>query len=113
MPYMMPTIEQEGERYAKAAHAMQSGVKMIQNFEHSEMSSHSTFEPSDSPKHLRVGVNSTMCDQTALVKLLISKGHFTQLEYTTAIADEMELEVKRYEKRIQDEMPGKATFKLH
>ena len=106
-------MEQEGQRYTKAAHAMQTGVKMIQNFEHSEMSSHSTFEPSDSPKHLRVGVNSTMCDQAALVKLLIKNGYFTALEYTTAIADEMELEVKRYEKRIQDEMPGKTTFTLH
>ena len=110
---MIPTIEQEGERYAKAAHAMQSGVKMIQNFEHSEMSSHSTFEASDSPKHLRVGINATMCDEAALVKLLVKKGLFTQLEYVTAIVDEMESEVKRYEKRIQDEIPGKATFTLH
>jgi len=109
----MSTVESEGERYAKAAHAMQTGVKMIQNFEHSEMSSHNTFEASDSPKHLRVGVNAIMCDHTALVKLLINKGLFTGLEYATALADEMELEVKRYEKRIQDEMPGKATFTLH
>jgi len=110
----MPTIEEEGKRYEKAAHAMQTGVKMIQNFEHSEMAnSNSMFEPSDSPKHLRVGINSTMCDEAGLVKLLIKKGLFTQLEYVTSIADEMELEVKRYEERIQDEMPGKATFKLH
>jgi len=110
----MPTVKEETERYAKAAHAMQTGVKMFQNFEHQEMAnSNSTFEPSDSPKHLRVGINSAMSSQAALVKLLIKRELFTELEYVTAIANEMELEVKSYEKRIQDEIPGKGTFTLH
>ena len=98
---------------------MQSGVKMIQTYEHNTLKiDNKMFETSDSPKHLRVGVNAAMCDQSALVKLLISKNIITLEEYTKAIADEMEEEVKRYEKRINDEVYGKTgndsvKFKLH
>lgn len=111
--------EDDSIRYQKACHAMQTGVKMMQNHEHPELTiPDGAFEASDSPKHLRVGVNASMCDQAALVKLLISKNIITSKEYIKAIADEMEEEVKRYEKRINDEIYGKTgndgvKFKLH
>lgn len=78
------------ERYLKAAHAMQSGVAMKQNLGEAECI----------PKHLRVGVNSAMCDTAALAKLLIAKGVITEEQYYKAVADEMEAEVKRYEARL-------------
>lgn len=102
-------------RYHKAAHAMQTGVKMMQNYEHPEMEiKGNIFEASDSPKHLRVGINSALSNAGGLVKLLIDKGIITADEYHKAIADAMEEEVKEYEKRINDEiMPGKdGKFKL-
>ena len=52
------------------------------------------------PKHLRVGVNSAMCDHAALVRVLIAKGILTEDEYLEAVADEMEREQKRYEERL-------------
>ena len=71
------------ERYQRAAHAMQSGVAMEMNHR---------AQPTE-PKHLRVGVNSAMCDSSALARLLINKGLITHDEYTKAITDEMRREM--------------------
>jgi hypothetical protein len=79
--------EQDHKRYAAAAHAMQSGVAAKMHHEPAETQ----------PKHLRVGINSAMCDHAALVRLLIAKGVFTEEEYVKEIADEMEREKERYE----------------
>ena len=49
--------------YLKAAHAMQSGVAFKMHTDPSETQ----------PKHLRVGVNSAMVEQSAIAKLLIDK----------------------------------------
>ena len=74
-------------RYLAAAHAMQSGVAMKMNYEPSETT----------PKHLRVGVNSAMADHSALARLLIAKGLFTEDEYLQALTLGMEQEKKLYE----------------
>lgn len=80
------------ERYAAAAHGMQSGVAM-------EM----THNPAPtSPKHLRVGVNAAMVDHAALAALLIAKGVFTEDEYVAALADAMEREQARYEQHLRE-----------
>jgi hypothetical protein len=76
------------QRYRDAYHAVQSGVAF-------EMA-HGNNKAAE-PKHLRVGINGAMCDHTALVRLLVSKGILTREEYTEAIADEMEREQRRYE----------------
>ena len=75
------------ERYRAALHAMQTGVAFEMQFD----------PTSTEPKHLRVGVNASMSDNAALVRLLSSKGIITEEEYYKEIADTMELEVKRYE----------------
>lgn len=69
------------------------------------------FEPETSPKHLRVGVNSALCDASAIGALLIKKGIITELEYYTAITEEMEREKARYENRIR-EWFGHSNIKL-
>jgi hypothetical protein len=43
-----------------------------------------------------------MCDGSALAKLLMAKGVITEEEYAKAIADEMEAEKARYEKRLSE-----------
>lgn len=78
------------ERYNKAMHAMQTGVAL-------ELSRGSD---SASPKHLRVGVNSALCDQSALARLLVEKGIMTWDEYGKSVADEAEREVQRYRERL-------------
>ncbi len=88
-------------RHAAASHAMQSGVQ----YEQSSGSQDGT------PKHLRVGVNVALSDHGALVELLIVKGVITRLEYLTAIANAMEVEVVRYEQRLSERYGG-AVVKL-
>ncbi len=84
--------EENRQRYLKAVHAMQSGVAMKKGLMHGETDT----------KHLRVGVNSAMCDHAALVRLLMEKGILTKEEYTKAVADEMEREVERYKKELKE-----------
>ena len=90
----------DNERYLAAAHAMQSGVATTMQID----------SDTTSPKHLRVGVNSAMCDHAALVRLLIAKGLFTQEEYTKEVADEMERERTRYEARLSAHYGKKITL---
>lgn len=84
------SLEQDRERYAAAAHAMQTCVAI-------EMA----IDPKPTePKHLRVGVNSAMVCDGALATLLIEKGLFTLEEYTAALAASMEREVAGYRERL-------------
>ena len=85
------------KEYKSLVHAMQSGVAMKMNKDGGPESGET------SPKHLRVGVNSAMCDHTALVRLLIKKGLFTEAEYFDEIKDEMKREVERYEKTLSEQ----------
>jgi len=88
------------ERYLDAVHGMQTGVATIAG-----MGDAKDLEP----KHLRVGVNSAMCNQAALVRLLIAKGLITLTEYQKELADEMERERERYELRVSPD----GRVKLH
>lgn len=77
--------------YEQACHAMQSGVAF-------EMERDP--KPTE-PKHLRVGVNSALVNDEALVQLLIAKGIITQDEYLEALRVAMNEEVDRYQSRIE------------
>ena len=77
-------------RYRAAMHAVQSGVAM--DLQHDEASG--------TPKHLRVGANSALVNQAALVRLLTDKGIITEIEYLTALAEEAEAEQRRYEEML-------------
>lgn len=76
--------------YRSACHAMQSGVAVDQ----------ARGSGDGTPKHLRVGINSAMCDHAALVRLLLAKGILTEEEYALAIRDEMVREKERYEEML-------------
>ena len=77
--------------YNRYAHAMQSGVAAVMNYEPSETT----------PKHLRVGVNSAMVDSSSLAQLLMRKGLITEEEYLRAIRDGMKDEYERYRERLR------------
>lgn len=81
-----PSAEELNKRYLAACHAMQSGVAFKMDMDTKDTT----------PKHLRVGVNSAMCDSSALAGLLIRKGVITEAEYLEAITVMMEEEVDRY-----------------
>lgn len=99
------------ERYQRMAHAMQSGVKMLMNYQEGPQPD-DIKEASTSPKHLRTGVNSAMCDHAALVEMLVEKGIITPDEYQKAIADQMEAEVHRYERHVSDEIFAKTGNRI-
>jgi hypothetical protein len=86
--------QQYTERYAAAAHAMQTGVATEMEFD----------KQATTPKHLRVGVNSAMADHAGLAALLIRKGIITEDEYLVAITEQMETEKRRYETELTAKM---------
>ena len=96
----MASKEESAARYAAAAHAMQTGVKM-----ETELGSRHT-----EPKHLRVGVNSALVDSSALAELLIAKGVITDDEYLEAIAAGMEREAAAYQARISAKLGTEVTL---
>jgi len=81
--------------YQKLLHAMQSGVKVTMELNRHTDNSIEMGEVS--PKHLRCGVNSAMCEHAALTELLIEKGIIGEDEYFNKIIKQLEIEVKNYE----------------
>lgn len=74
------------QEYLDLVHAMQSGVAA--EMEHTDQAT---------PKHLRVGVNSS-----ALGALLIRKGLITEVEYAEAMRDGIAAEVGAYQRRLSE-----------
>lgn len=87
-------------KYIEACHAMQSGVATMMHYDPKETE----------PKHLRVGINSAMCDNAGLVRLLISKGIITTEEHEKAITESMIEEVGRYVGKIEQITGKKVTL---
>lgn len=92
------------ERYRRAAHAMQSGVK------HWMESFQGGMSPDTTPKMLRTGTNSAMVETAAIVRFLLEKELLTREEWLRRIADEMELEAQRYELQLNEKMGGKVVL---
>lgn len=92
------------ERYLRACHAMQSGVK------HDMETSPGGMSQDTMPKHLRTGINSALVDSSAIGKLLMAKGIFSREEYLRSLADVMEEEAHRYEKFLSERLGGKVVL---
>jgi hypothetical protein len=88
--------------YEQALHGIQTGIAL-------EIERGSDCA---SPKHLRVGVNSAMCEHAALVRMLIAKGIITEEEYAQAITDEFNRELERVEKNVNEHYGGNGKIKL-
>lgn len=81
------------KRLEVAQHAMQAGVAM-------ELALDQRDDPGwhdRSHKHLRVGVNSALCEVAVFARLLIDKGIITREEYAEALQRQMEAEKATYE----------------
>lgn len=83
-------IDDAERRYQQALHGVQSAVAYEIG---AGVSTDTTL------KHLRVGVNSSLVDSSALAKLLMEKGLFSYREYAEALATAAEDELARYAKR--------------
>jgi hypothetical protein len=81
------------DEYHRLCHAMQSGVNIEQHY-----------SDQTSPKHLRVGVNASMVEHSALCELLVDKGIITPTELFTSMIRKMEAEVEHYKIRIAERM---------
>jgi len=88
--------------YTDALHGIQTGIAL--EIERGSMCAN--------PKHLRVGLNASKSDQAGLVRLLIAKGIFTEEEYIEAVTDEINLELEREEKTVNDLYNAYGTIKL-
>lgn len=84
----MSKLDEYKTRYLTASHAMQSGVAYDKD------------ASDQTPKHLRVGVNSSMVQNGALLKLLMEKGIITEEEWWKALSEAMEHEWHEYERRL-------------
>ncbi len=88
-------------RYEKAAHAMQAGVKF------------SVGMPGvgdETMETLRVGINSTMVETSALVAILIDLGFLSREHWYRTLADGMEAEVAWYVTIIEQYTGKKVTL---
>lgn len=94
-------MSQEDEtRYYRAAHAVQSGVKIL----------HDRGDSATHPKHLRVGVNSALVETGLLVKILTDKGLLTVDEWWKMLADAMEVEAAKYESLVSAALGRPVTL---
>jgi len=90
--------EQDRQRYLDAMHAVQTGVMYEQETN------------PDTLKHLRVGVNSALITASAVARLLIDKGVFTEAEYWAKLADLAEEEKAAYERRLTEHFGRPITL---
>jgi hypothetical protein len=102
------TVEQEvaqlQQQYTDLLHAVQSGVK-----------AEIEIQPKDdtntaSPKHLRVGVNSALIQNSSLATLLMRKGIITEVEYWRTQVELWQNEVADYENRLSQATGMKVTL---
>jgi hypothetical protein len=88
--------------YDAAMHGVQAGVAMEMNAQMND---------AHTPKHLRVGINSAMVNDAAMVRLLVKKGLITEEEYAEEVRLEANRELDRYEDRLRAAL-GNANINL-
>lgn len=99
---MSQDVEAAQQRMLKLQRRMQAGVAQEMNVPGRQSATE--------PKHLRVGVNTALIEGSAVAKILIEKGVFTELEYFTAIGDLLQREVDDYERRLSQHYGTKITL---
>ena len=104
------TYEEKVEKYRQRMHALQTGVAFLQEYETKSRNlpvCQGERQGDTSPKHLRVGINSAMVNDAALLELLIEKGIVTKEEHIDKLLVVIEREIQGYELSLT-EIYGKA-----
>lgn len=78
-------------RYAHAMHGVQTGIATLMELGH---------DRSTTPKHLRVGVDSSLSTHLAVANLLIRKNVITPREYLEAVTEAAEIERNSYQSKV-------------
>src|SRR5690349_18898785 len=99
---MSKRLKELAQLYAQLGHAVQSGIAMLMELPGQTFTT---------PKHLRVGIDTSKSDMRGLVTLLINKGVITEEEYYEAMTDAMSREVVEYEHRLSRELGVSVTLK--
>ena len=95
-------------RYMELMHAMQSGVRQLMVIDSGSPASVDRAEAG--PKHLRVGVNSTLIQSSAVALLLMEKGIIAPDEYFGKVNELLAADVASYERKLSDKMGVKVTL---
>ena len=104
-----PQMEADDAAIKAAMHAVQTGVKALQQLD----PACALYEPETSPKHLRVGVNSALIDSGVCVELLVEKGIITRAEVLAKLRHFWEKEAMRYRVKVAQKMglpPDQVTL---
>jgi hypothetical protein len=88
------------KEYTESAHRVQTAIAFLMG--------HDKDYKATTPKHLRVGIDMSKSDTCGLVRLLISKGVFTEEEYIAAITKAAQEEADSYEKTVQSVLGHKG-----
>jgi hypothetical protein len=96
--------------YDEALHAVQTGVAMMQRYDLPvELQCTAIARVI---KHLRLGINSAMCQHTGLVRMLLARGLIDEADYAEQQRLEMIREVERYEADILKHLGGGSIVTL-
>ncbi|MEZ4594546.1 MAG: hypothetical protein R3D55_25890 [Chloroflexota bacterium] len=88
------------DEYIKLAHAVQTGIAACI----------AAGWTGATPKHLRVGIDTSKSDHGALIKLLLEKGVITEGEYQAVLLEGLEREVDGFKSLFQQLTGKKAEF---
>lgn len=114
------------QQYMSFMHAVQSGIATLitkdiergntqdvaRTYGDNVLASDNDAVSSTSIKHLRVGVDSCMVSDNALVSLLIAKGVFTEQEHLEALVAAAEREMQLKREAVADYL-GVPVDKIH
>jgi hypothetical protein len=100
-----------GLTYEEAAHGVQSCIRFEMSKNGFPNDGHNRIV--DMLKHLRVGTDMRAAEAGALAALLISKGVFTELEYTEYMRVAANEELARYEAHCREKygLPDAVQFR--
>jgi hypothetical protein len=107
---MQRTREGKVEYYKALLHAVQTGIGWQIAIENPECLNVNADPNLRAHKHLRTGIDGSKSDFGALAQLLISKGVFTEEEYTDAIIAGMEKEKAMFEKELSEHFGKNITL---
>ena len=89
-PKMNETIEELQQSMLHHQHRMQAGIGVMLSQD----------GEAETPKHVRVGINTALVETGVLGRLLIDKGIITELEYFALIRDGYKAEADGYEEKL-------------
>jgi hypothetical protein len=96
------TPEEFNARYAALTHAIQAGTGLEQ----------SSYSKDGKPKHLRVGITLARIEHTAVARLCIAAGIFTEAQYFDAVIAELEREKAIITARLEAHYGGHTKINL-